>query len=61
MYVGQYSLIYPDPDEQDITVMAMLMFEGYNSESKLHDIALVEVWISERLPREKQPQLCFFK
>lgn len=41
--VGEYSLIRPDLNEQIITVLAMFMFEGYNSESKLHDIALVEV------------------
>ena len=43
VYAGQLSLISPDDDEQDITVASVIVFEGYNNQSLLHDIALVQV------------------
>ena len=44
LHVGQSSLIVPDEGEQVLTASSIIIFEGYNNQSKLHDIALVEVW-----------------
>ena len=41
--VGALSLITPDPEEQKIEVFSNVTFPGYNRDTKLHDIALIEV------------------
>jgi len=40
---GQVSLISPDPGEQSIGVKSIFVFPGYNNQTWLHDIALIEV------------------
>lgn len=41
--VGQVSLIENDPEEQSRNVFRIFLFPSYNSEIKLHDIAMLEV------------------
>lgn len=41
--VGALSLITPDPEEQKIEVFSNVTYPGYNRDTKLHDIALIEV------------------
>jgi hypothetical protein len=44
--VGALSLITPDPEEQIIEVFSNVTYPGYNRDTKLHDIALIEVQMS---------------
>ncbi|XP_057373943.1 serine protease ami-like [Daphnia carinata] len=41
--VGALSLITPEPEEQIISVLSNVTFDLYNRETKLHDIALIEL------------------
>lgn len=41
--VGALSLITPDPEEQKIEVFSNVTYPGYNRDTKLHDIALIEL------------------
>lgn len=40
---GQLSLIQQDPGEQIMQGFAIHIYEGYDSVTKMHDIALVQV------------------
>lgn len=54
--VGQVSLIEPDPEEQTKNVYETFIFPSYNSEIKLHDIAMINVMqlaLVENLPNQK--------
>ncbi len=42
--VAQVSLITQDVDEQVISVFKMLVNEGYVPDTKLHDIAMLQVY-----------------
>lgn len=41
--VGQFSLIQPDIGEETISVFKINIYNGYNNETKLHDIAMLQV------------------
>lgn len=41
---GELSLISPDPDEQIIPVRQYQTYDKYDPVTKLHDIAIVEVY-----------------
>ena len=63
--VGALSLITPDPEEQKIEVFSNVTFPGYNRDTKLHDIALIEVNMLRGLFRFfrneiKVKYVCFF-
>ncbi|XP_059350834.1 complement factor D-like isoform X2 [Daphnia carinata] len=41
--VGALSLITPDPEEQIITILSIVLFELYEEATQKHDIALIEL------------------
>lgn len=43
--VGQYSLIFPDPYEKRYQLVAITPYETYDPELKVHNVALLEVFV----------------
>lgn len=42
--IGALSLITPEPEEQIITILDMVVFDLYEEATQKHDIALIEVY-----------------
>lgn len=55
--IGALSLITPEPEEQIISVLSNVTFDLYNRETKLHDIALIEVIIDFHLIKYRWREL----
>ena len=45
MVAGQVSLINVEPNEETVPVFSVAVFDGFNPQTKLHDIALLQVKI----------------